>query len=149
MYSCTHSFFSYASAGSIAGECHPCSDNLVYYHLMEMLGKKKGLKKRFEKVHRGLPCGYFKVSQGLLILTLTSFFETLALRFCLLNIVLIICEMLAVWALVTVWFSPVFFSLTYEHTPGGPKGPGGPGKGPGGGPLRSLSQVGEIEPLSE
>lgn len=97
----------------------------------------------------GLPCGYFKVSQGLLILTLTSFFETLAFRFCLLNIVLIICEMLAVWALVTVWFSPVFFSLTYEHTPGGPKGPGGPGKGPGGGPLRSLSQVGEIEPLSE
>lgn len=63
----------------------------------------------------GLPCGYFKVSRGLLILTLTSFFETLALRFCLLNIVLIICEMLAVWALVTVWFSPVFFFFSSTH----------------------------------
>lgn len=34
----------------------------------------------------------------------------------------------------------------HTHTPGGGSGPGGPS---GGGPLRSLSHVGEPEPLSE
>lgn len=41
---------------------------------------------------------------------------------------------------------------THTHTPGGaigPGGPRGPGGSPSGGPLRSLSHVGEIEPLSE
>lgn len=37
------------------------------------------------------------------------------------------------------------FRIFFFHTPGGTRGPGGPG----GGPLRSLSHVGEFEPLSE
>lgn len=47
------------------------------------------------------------------------------------------------------YWSSYNVSLSFcTHIPGGPRGPGGPG-GPGRGPLRSLSHVGEIEPLSE